>query len=419
MRSRYLIALALCLALLCHGASPGVVQAAPGDLIRTLAKPNPQTGDLFGYALASQGEGVLATVPCYGAGGNQNASAVYSFNGNTGALTGTFLTPGTAFFGYSVCYLGSDVLVGAVYDSNGGSMAGAAYLYEGATGNFKRMLQKPVPAAYDNFGVAVVNLGGKALVGAHGDDTGAGNAGAAYLFNPDTGGLVRTFQNPTPTANQFLASALAPMGSNVLVGAPAEVGGVGIPDGAAYLFDGTSGALLKSLVNPTPSPYDHFGHSVAALGNNILVSAPGHDAAAADVGAVYLYDGDSGLLIRTLQKPVPQAGDGFGTSIAIVGGNVLVGAPGDDSAGPDAGAAYLFDGANGQLLAMFLNPSPDAGDAFGFCLAAVGNDVVISAPWDDANGANAGAVYVFEGVPEPATLSLLAVGGLMALRRRR
>src|SRR5439155_10106145 len=34
---------------------------------------------------------------------------------------------------------------------------------------------------------------------------------------------------------------------------------------------------------------------------------------------------------------------GFGTALVAVGGNLLIGSPGDDSAGLDAGAAYLFD----------------------------------------------------------------------------
>ncbi len=47
----------------------------------------------------------------------------------------------------------------------------------------------------------------------------------------------------------------------------------------------------------------------------------------------------------TLTKPNPQAYDRFGTSIAFVGGSLVVGARGDDTTALDKGAAYVFGNA--------------------------------------------------------------------------
>ena len=48
------------------------------------------------------------------------------------------------------------------------------------------------------------------------------------------------------------------MGGNVLVGANYDDTGA-TDAGAADLFDGTTGALLRTFVNPTAENGDHFG----------------------------------------------------------------------------------------------------------------------------------------------------------------
>jgi hypothetical protein len=100
--------------------------------------------------------------------------------------------------------------------------------------------------------------------------------------------------------------------------------------------------------------------------------------------------------------------------VAAVGDDILVGAPCDDTLGTDAGSAFLFDGTTGALLVTYDSPGPAPGDWFGSSLAAYGLDVAIGYGSRERQEA-----YLFEGVPQPATLSLLAVGGALALLRRR
>ena len=84
-------------------------------------------------------------------------------------------------------------------------------------------------------------------------------------------------------------------------------------------------------------------------------------------------------------------GDGtsFGTSVALLGvgagddlsqASMFVGAPGDSQVGLEAGAVFLYD----HLLVTsfhasqtFLDPAQDAGDHFGFAMAAVGSDELL------------------------------------------
>jgi len=79
-----------------------------------------------------------------------------------------------------------------------------------------------------------------------------------------------------------------------------------------------------------------------------------------------LYDADTGEELHIFHHPTPEREDYFGNAIAPVGPDkVLIGARGDDTGAPNAGAAFLFDVNSGQLLQTFLNPTPAENDYFG------------------------------------------------------
>jgi cysteine-rich repeat protein len=86
-----------------------------------------------------------------------------------------------------------------------------------------------------------------------------------------------------------------------------------------------------------------------------------------------------------------------------------VGAPGDDTAGPDAGAAYLIELGTGTVVQTFLDPEPQENRSFAQSVLAVGSSVIIGAPCRPTGGSFvsdiafrctpapcAGAVYVFD-----------------------
>ena len=109
--------------------------------------------------------------------------------------------------------------------------------------------------------------------------------------------------------------------------------------GAAYLFDAGSGKLLHTFLNPTPAALDFFGSSVAISGDKVLIGAQGDDAGAKDSGAAYLFDAATGKLLHTFLNPTPATYDQFGTSVAISGDKVLIGAPNEDAGAKFSGAA--------------------------------------------------------------------------------
>ncbi|MBN2473708.1 MAG: lamin tail domain-containing protein [Pirellulales bacterium] len=315
-------------------------------------------------------------------------------------------------FGRFVAADGDKVLVGSPRENLGVHVeAGAAYLFDGATGELLQTFENPTPADGDRFGRAVAAVGNHVLIGAPLDDTGAEDAGAVYLFDGQTGELLHELRSPRPRANDQFGRAIATVGNHVLVGArladviSEQTGAIEYEDsGAAYLFDGTTGELLQTYLSPTPSQNAQFGYSVAAMGDNVLVGARWDETGTEGVGAVYLFDGATGNLLQRFLNPTQRStGEptDFGRSVAAVGDHVVIGARWDDSGAESAGAAFLFDSATGRLLRTLTSPLPGPGEEFGFCVTAMGNDVLVGARWahsQDGSGSNSGgAVYLFDG----------------------
>ena len=268
-----------------------------------------------------------------------------------------------------------------------------------------------MPTVNDQFGRAVAGVGDRVLVGARLADVTVNDvliedAGAAYLFDAETGQLLQTYVSPTPTTNAQFGYSVAAMGENVLVGVrDDETGSNGI--GAVYLFDGETTNLLQRFVNPAQrvdgQPSD-FGRTVAAAGDKVLVGARWDDTGEREAGTAFLFDSATGELVQTFTSPTPAGGEEFGFAVAATGDDVLVSGAWDnrhDGVGEgNGGAAYLYEGATGRLLQVFANPVPGAWDAFGVDIAADEDRILIGSQY-------ANAAYLFE----PAPVSPTAVAG--------
>lgn len=84
-----------------------------------------------------------------------------------------------------------------------------------------------------------------------------------------------------------------------------------------------------------------FGWDVDISGDTMVVGAPWYNS---DTGRAYVYvrSGASWLNQAVLEPPAPALGDQFGTSVAVDGDIIIVGAPWDDGAHGETGSAYAF-----------------------------------------------------------------------------
>jgi len=78
-----------------------------------------------------------------------------------------------------------------------------------------------------------------------------------------------------------------------------------------------------------------------------------------EAGEAHLFDVTTGELLRTFDDPTPTDRDGFGSSVALDGNHVLIGALGDDTNGGQVGQAHLFDAVAGNLLHTFVTADFD------------------------------------------------------------
>ena len=351
--------------------------AASFSLGYALDNPAGAAGYQFGAAMVTDGSNLFIGAP-----GNQVAGrvafagAVYHYDHLSGTLRHTFVSPRAGYwFGSELAASGPLLAVGEIQgpDSDPG---GAVYLFDVATGTLLRSISNPAPDRSQGFGQAVAFVGGNLLVGAPGDDPFhpfEGVGGIAFLFDPASGDLLRTFENPSPDRSDGFGIAVAALGADALVGAPFDDTGGG-DAGAAYLFDGATGMLRQTFLPPDPVNR-RFGSALATVGSRVLVGAPGDRTP----GAAHLFDAVSGALLRSLTSPFVTSPEGFGGAVAARGDDLLVAAPiyGERRLAPDA--AFLFSGATGALLHVFVNPAPATSSVFGAAVATVGDVVAVSA----------------------------------------
>ncbi|KAA5827598.1 T9SS type A sorting domain-containing protein [Algibacter amylolyticus] len=144
---------------------------------------------------------------------------------------------------------------------------------------------------------------------------------------------------------------------------------------------------------------DEFGYSVAISGNTAIVGAYGDDDAGSNSGAAYVFvlTGNTWAQEAKLTAADGAADDYFGWSVAISGNTAIVGADLDDDAGNTSGSAYVFvrTGNTWTQEAKLTAADGAAGDFFGRSVAISGNTAIVGAHKDDNSGSASGSAYVF------------------------
>src|SRR5262245_60524196 len=90
--------------------------------------------------------------------------------------------------------------------------------------------------------------------------------------------------------------------------------------------------------------YDRFGVQVAISGSVAVGGAPDHDHYGTDAGAAYVFRFNGSQWVQEQELAGSDIFNfaRFGTTVAISGNFIVVGAPGDSENGSFAGAAYVF-----------------------------------------------------------------------------
>ena len=231
---------------------------------------------------------------------------------------------------------------------------------------------------------------------------------------------------------------------DVIVGARNNDAG-GTDAGRAYVYSGLDGTLMYTFTGEAAANWPSLILTISVSGagdvNNdgfadLIFGVYTNNAGGNDAGRAYVFLGGPGPfpidraagdadIIITGEAAV----DVFGSSVSSAGDvnndgfdDVIVGAPGQDAGGFNAGRAYVFFGGLGPFPSSIAAGDADiiitgetAVDLFGVSVSGAGDvnsdglaDVIVGANLHDAGGFNAGRAYVFISGPGPFPISIAA-----------
>ena len=348
----------------------------------------------FGGALVVTADAVLVGEPY-----NQMRSGlvyIYRRSGanwvEAGTLAAQNAVPGDGF-GSALAVDGDFLVVGAAREGDG---RGAAYVFRRDGASWRQIARLSVEDGQegDALGSAVAIEGDVALVAAPGAND---RAGAVHVFRRGANGAwthEARLTGADTAARRLFGAAIALKDGRAFIGVPGHAERAGAVEvwqrSTAGAWEQSGRITARDLQNN-----DLFGSSIAVSGGLLLVGAPGIDAMR---GGIFTFrqDDASGEWQEIGRLAAFDGGrrDGFGSAIAVDGGEVWVGAP---RAGGFHGAVYRFygdDTDSGITAVRRLRPQQlDRGDAFGSAVAVRGSIAAVSMLGDDYG---AGTVVIFE-----------------------
>ena len=393
-------------AVLLLAAAPVVAQCESEEQ-QLIDKPNGKTLDAFGRRVAISGDRAAVSAD---AENSMGAVYAYELDGDSWTLAQKVLPADLEFldrFGFSLVMEGSTMIVGNPRDDDQAADSGSVVVFEhdGAQWAEITELTPSVGVELGQFGWSLALDGDVLVVGAIGDESpGENNTGAAWVFRHDGTEWVEEQRLSVPGLDDFdeLGFAVAVDGDDVFVAAVND-DGVGIDSGAVYTFsyDGVEWNEGQKLVSGDIAGGDWFGWALDVDGDLLAVSAPQHDAAAENSGALYFFERPGGVWVES-DKIVPDgagAFENFGWSVDLEGPRMVVGAAAADSF---SGALYLFQDVGTQWLESHFwtgSAGPGTGffnDSLGASVALDGAHVLGGAPFADADQEDAGVAYAYE-----------------------
>ena len=163
-----------------------------------------------------------------------------------------------------------------------------------------------------------------------------------------------------------------------------------LPAVAVSLFFAPGADAQSTARTPAPAGMSAFGTSLAVVDGEVFVGRPGDVALfpmpASRPGGVHVF-GREGTAWSEMAMVAPAddvVGTGYGESVDIVGDLMVVGAPREG-----AGAVYVYRRVDGEWTSeqRLTREGAEAGDRFGAAVATNGQDIVVGAPGASDHGA--------------------------------
>lgn len=290
----------------------------------------------------------------------------------------------------------------------------------GCSGNGSSRITPPEGVVGGRFGSAVAASESIGVVGSPGSN----GAGAVYVYDLEERGKVlqEIFPEVAMEGDDF-GSAIGFGPELLIVGAPLHEH-EGFIAGAAFVYhkDASTSMWQEAaiLVSDVAGDLDYFGSSIAIGDDRIIIGSPGNDERGSNAGAVFVFaEPELGWALQErISAPDAGPGDRCGSNVATFEDKVLVGCPYGFGSSIQSGTAYLFRlaGTTYVLEHKFNPPSEDVGQLFGSAVGISEKGVFIGAPGPSTEYPD-GAVHIFRSDTEgwrPA--EVLSAGDRVASR---
>jgi hypothetical protein len=223
------------------------------------------------------------------------------------------------------------------------------------------------------------------------------NEGSLTLWNVADGTKLLTVDGELPDEN--LGSVVyALKNGNFVLGAPRYTHNGKSRAGRMFLINGSTGAIIKTHYGNTAM--DNLGSQIYELenGNFLAVSTSYNLVGKSSAGAVMLFDGTSGDLLASHYGDRANELFGSGGQVRVLNNGRY--AVGSLNASPNniatAGAVFLYDSSNGDLVGSFLGET--ANDRLATIHALDNGNFTISSSATDVNNvADVGMVKLING----------------------
>lgn len=230
----------------------------------------------------------------------------------------------------------------------------------------------------DEVGAAVAVSGNLLVVGAPWREREDGGLGAALVFRKS--GATYTLAGELREKGQRLGRAVATDGQAIFVDARPDAGDE--EAGAVLVFEQRDGAWVKTqrLLPDDGKKGDRFGGAIAVENGTLVIGAEGN------AGAVFAFE-RSGAEWKQVQKlaaaaarpgsPTLSRSNGFGATLALEGGTLVVAQEYASGAMPHSGFLHVYgrDGDQWVEKATLASQDPIEGEALGSAVAVSGDTI--------------------------------------------
>jgi filamentous hemagglutinin family protein len=337
----------------------------------------------------------------------------------------------------------SILMPAAILNVNGKSSSGQVSLHGSCPTITQSELIDPNQGGGTGFGTILRPLStGNIVVTKPGDNFGATNAGAVYVYNGSSGALISSITGSS-SGDQIGSTGITVLtNGNFIIQSASWDNGSAANAGAATWASGSSGvsgvvSSSNSLIGSTAN--DAIGNSVTALTNgNYVVTSPNWDnGGTSNVGAVTWGSGTSGVsgTISSSNSLIGStSGDAIGSIIiALTNGNYVTSSGTWNNGGlANAGAATWGSGTTGITGVVSSSNSlvgPSSGDFIGNLKALTNGNYVVynslwhngvvaivgAATWCNGSTGRTGNVTAGNSLIGSASSSLCSSGGVIAL----